>query len=200
MRAAIYHHAEKGTPPEETAKQLKEIEEYCKTRGFELTQIYRDADEGDGRQRPMFVQFMKDANRKKFDIVVVWSFKNFRKSAGARDLKHVVALKDAGIGFVSYQETFFDTLNSGSSALVPMMRWISEDENKLVSDRMKTGIEKAKRQGISVGRPRIQIDTQKAVEMQKQGMSLREISKALGASKETVRQALIGSGLQTKKS
>jgi DNA invertase Pin-like site-specific DNA recombinase len=193
MKAAIYHHAEKGTSSEETAKQLKELEEFCKTRGFDEIERYDEKTESDGRQRPVFVQLMKDANRRKFDVVVVWSFRNFRKSTGIRDAKHIVALKDLGIGFVSYQEQFFDTLNSGSNTLVQTLRWLAEEDSKVVSDRMKLGIEKAKRQGTSIGRPKVQIDKQKAMEMQSRGMPLREIAQALGVSKETVRRSLMGS-------
>jgi len=191
MKAAIYHHAEKGTPSEETAKQLKELEEFCKTRGFEIAQVYHDTDEGDGRQRPMFIQMIKDAHRRKFDTVVVWSFRNFRRFSGLKDVKYVIDMKNGGIRFLSYQEKFFDTASNYSSVLLPLLEWVVEEENRNTSDKTKLGIERAKRMGAVLGRPKVQIDMEKAKMLRGQGKSLKEIANELKVSQETLRRALL---------
>jgi len=191
MKAAIYHHAEKDTSFEETAKQLKELEEFCKTRGFEIVQIYHDTDEEDGRQRPMFIQMIKDAHRRKFDTVVVWSFRNFRRFSGLKDVKYVIDLKNGGIRFLSYQEKFFDTASNYSNVLLPLLEWVVEEENRNTSDKTKLGIERAKRKGVVLGRPKVQIDMEKAKILRGQGKSLKEIANELKVSQETLRRALL---------
>lgn len=191
MKAAIYHHAEKGTSSEETAKQLKELEEFCKTRDFEIVQRYDEPSDGDGRQRPMFIQMIKDANRRKFDMVVVWSFKNFRRYVGVKDIKYILHLRSKGILFVSYREPFFDTSSSQSAILMPMLEWLAEDEARSTSARTKAGIEKAKRQGIAIGRPKVDMNVQKVLELREKGATLQEIAESLGTSKETVRRTLM---------
>lgn len=190
MKAAIYHRPEKDATSEQMDKQLHELAEYCKSRNFEIFQYYKEMGEGDGRQRPVFTQLMKDANRKKFDIVLVWSFRNFRRFSGVKDIKYILHLKELGIRFISYQETFFDTSSNYSEVLSPILEWLSNEETKTISERTKAGIEKAKKQGITIGRPKTQVDMQKMLEMKKQGKSLREISGAVGVSKETARRIL----------
>lgn len=193
MKAAIYHRPAREIPSEFTSKQLSDLESFCKSRGYDEIVRYDEVPEKDGRQRPVFVQLMKDASRKKFDAVVVWSFKNFRRILGVKDVKYILHLKNLGIRFVSYQEPFFDTESSYSTMLSSILEWIVDEETQSVSERTKAGIEKAKRQGISIGRPKVQVDSQKAMEMHEKGMPLREIAQALGASKETVRRSLIKS-------
>lgn len=191
MKAAIYHHAEKGTSPEETAKQLSELEQFCKTRGFDEIELYNEKIESDGRQRPVFIQLIKDANRRKFDTVVVWSFRNFRRYVGIKDIKYIIHLRSKGIMFVSYREPFFDTSSSQSGILLPMLEWLVEDEARTTSSRTKAGIEKAKRQGIVIGRPKVDMDTKKVLELREKGATLEEIAETLGTSKETVRRTLM---------
>lgn len=155
MRAAIYHRPEKETSPEDNAKQLNELEEFCKTKGFEIFQKYIEGESADGRQRPVFIQLMKDANKKCFDVVVVWSFRNFRKSSGLKDVKYITHLKGLGVRFVSYQEPFFDTSSHYADILSSMFEWIANEEAKTISERTKVGIEKAKRSGVVFGRPKL---------------------------------------------
>ena len=193
MRAAIYHRPERTASEEETGKQLHDLEEWCGRRGFEISQKYVEKASGDGRQRPVFVQMMKDATKGKFDVLAVWSFKNFRRFAGVKDVKYISHLKELGVRFVSYQEPFFDTTSNYSELLVPMFNWIATEEAKTISERTKTGLEKARREGSIIGRPKTQLDEQKIVELRKQGKSLRELSETFGTSKETIRRILIAS-------
>jgi len=190
MRVAVYHRPEKEVSEEETARQLHELEEFCKARNLEISQRYLELPSADNRQRPVFVQLMKDASKKRFDVLVVWSFRNFRRFSGLKDVRYINYLKELGIRFISYKESFFDTATSYSDILSPMFEWIADEEAKTISERTKAGIERAKREGIVVGRPRSQVDGQAIVKLNLEGASLREISNKFGISKETVRRIL----------
>ena len=191
MKAAIYHHSQFDIAPEFTSKQILDLEYFCKKRGFDEIVNYIEVADKDGRQRPIFVQLMKDAHRRRFDAVVVWSFKNFRRFSGVKDVKYILDLKNLGIQFISYQEPFFDTSSSHSAILSSILEWIVDEEVQSISQRTKAGIEKAKRQGIKVGRPKLEIDAQKLMEMHEQGVPLRQIADNLGISKETARRELV---------
>jgi len=54
------------------------------------------------------------------------------------------------------------------------------------------GLEKARRSGKKLGRPRIKLDLQKVRELREQGMSIRQIDNELGVSHSTVLRALKG--------
>ena len=189
MRAAIYHKSEKNTIEEETLRQIKELEDWCTKRGFDVSQKYIETN-GDGRQRPIFIQMMKDATKGRFDVLAVWSFRNFRRFAGVKDVKTISDLKRLGVMFVSYKEPFFDTTDNYSDALVSMFDWIADEEAKTVSQKTKTGLDKARREGTVIGRPKTKLDEQKIMEMRKQGKSLRDLSEVFGTSKETIRRIL----------
>ena len=71
-----------------------------------------------------------------------------------------------------------------------MLEWISEEETKNISERTKAGLEKAKNQGIIVGRPKLAVDIDQILSFRAKGCTLSEISKNVGVSKETVRRIL----------
>jgi len=62
-----------------------------------------------------------------------------------------------------------------------------------MSSRVRTGLERAKAQGKTLGRPRAVVDRGKLAAMRKKGMSLREIAATTGKSAMTI-QRLLKSG------
>ncbi len=189
MKAVIYHCSD--IKDYEAESKINELKDFCTIRGFEIVNVYNEKIASDGRQRPLFNQMLKDANKRKFDIVVVWSYNNFRRTSEMTDLKHIVDLYDNGIFFISYKEPFLDTLSNRSSILMPLLNWLVAEQAKTISQRTKQGIQNAKKKGIKIGRPKAKIDVEKAISLRKEGKTLIEIANILGSSKETVRRALM---------
>lgn len=191
MRAVIYHHTDKTTLEEEAENQINELKEFCKIRGFDLINVYNEKTEQDGRKRPLFLKMINEAHKNKFDIIIVWSFNNFRRFSGIRDVKYINDLLKKGIFFVSYREPFLDTLSRNSQIIMQFLDWIASEEEKTIKDRTKAGLERARKQGKKLGRPKIKIDAQKVLDLRKEGKTLFEIASILGTSKETIRRTIL---------
>jgi DNA invertase Pin-like site-specific DNA recombinase len=92
--------------------QTRELREYCDRRGWALAGEFVDAGiSGSKERRPELDRLMADAQRRKFDVIIVWKFDRFARSVShlLRALENFQALN---IQFVSLTEGI-DTSKDG---------------------------------------------------------------------------------------
>src|SRR5262245_45785276 len=80
-RAALY--ARVSTDHQSVENQIRELGEVAKHRGWTMVEIYRDAgiSGAKGRdERPGLDAMLKDAGRRKFDIVMAWAIDRLGRS------------------------------------------------------------------------------------------------------------------------
>jgi DNA invertase Pin-like site-specific DNA recombinase len=188
-RAAIY--ARVSTLRQDEGMQMSDLRELAQRHKWEIVTEYIDRGvSGSKESRAELNKLMADAKRRKFDVVMVWKFDRF-----ARSLKHLItALAEfdhLGIDFVSHQEAV-DTSTPAGKALFSMIAVMAEFERELIRERVKAGLENAKRKGIQLGRRETRFDVNEAILMRKEGRSWREIGKKLGVSKTVVYRRLTG--------
>src|SRR5438309_9997112 len=98
MRAAIY--ARVSTFDQEPENQLQELRRYCAARGWEAVEFVDRGVSGAKDRRPALDALLKDAKRRKFDVLVCW-----RLDRLGRNLKHLITLLEdmqaLGVAFVS---------------------------------------------------------------------------------------------------
>src|SRR6185503_15253489 len=98
MRAALY--ARVSTSEQTCDNQLIELRRYVEARGWSGTEFVDSGVSGTKDRRPALDALMKDAKRRRFDVLVVW-----RLDRLGRNLKHLVTLLEdvqaVGIAFVS---------------------------------------------------------------------------------------------------
>src|SRR3981081_4889270 len=85
-RAAIYLRV--STREQSTAMQRAALEEVAARSGWQIVAVYEDAgiSGAKGRdQRPEFDRLLKDATRRRFDVVMAWSVDRL-----GRSLKHLI--------------------------------------------------------------------------------------------------------------
>lgn len=188
MKAAIYARVSTDDKGQETENQLISLREYCKAKKYDIYKEYSENVSGTGKKkRPKFEEMIEDARKRKFDVLLVWSYDRFSR-AGLKDIRVISDLNSWGVKFVSYQESFLDTTSEMGELLTPIFAWIAKQEAKKISERTKAGLARARSQGKRLGRPEVTADIQKMKDMRKEGKSLSEIAKSLGVSKETVRR------------
>src|SRR5260370_29754883 len=75
-RVAIYSRVSgSGQNPE---MQIKELQAYCRNRGWKIAGEYSDRTSGALDSRPELNRLMADAHRRRFDVVVVLEVRSFR--------------------------------------------------------------------------------------------------------------------------
>jgi hypothetical protein len=101
MRAAIY--ARVSTIDQEPENQLAELRQYAEARAWTAREYVDRGVSGAKDKRPALDDLVRDAKRRRFDVVVCW-----RLDRLGRNLKHLITLLDelqaVGVAFVSLAE------------------------------------------------------------------------------------------------
>ncbi len=181
VRAAIY--ARVSTAHQDHALQLDALRQLAGQRGWAVTE-YIDQASGSGRRLPRRDAMMADARTGKLDLVAVWRFDRF-----ARSLKDLLDALDGfhqwHVEFLSLQEGI-DTSTSMGRMVFAIIGALAEFEKNLIRERVVAGLDTAKRRGS----PKTPVDVRRALGLREQGLSWREIAKALGVDQSTLRRAL----------
>ena len=126
MKAAIYARVSTDDKGQETENQLISLREYCKSHNYEIYKEYSENVSGTGKKkRPKFEEMIEDARKRKFDVLLVWSYDRFSR-AGLKDIRIISDLNSWGVKFVSYQESFLDTTSEMGELLTPIFAWIAK--------------------------------------------------------------------------
>src|SRR5262245_63274824 len=149
MRAAIY--ARVSTADQHPENQLAELRRYAEARGWTASE-YVDHITGTKDSRPALDHLVKDAKRRKFDVVVCWKLDRL-----GRNLKHLIILLDdlqaLGVAFVSLGEGIDATTPAGKLQM-HILGAIAEFERGRIVERVRAGLARVKAQGKRLGRPR----------------------------------------------
>jgi DNA invertase Pin-like site-specific DNA recombinase len=196
-RVAIYARCstlDKGQDPE---LQLSPLREYCQRRGFTIAGEYVDNGiSGTKERRPQLDRLLEAARKRQIDMIIVWKLDRF-----GRSLKQLVnaleELSSLGIGFISYQDNL-DLTTAQGRLMFHIIGAMAEFERELIRERVKAGLENARRKGKRLGRkPIAPIDIDKAIRLHTQEplLSIRAI-----AGKTKLSKSYIGRILKEKMS
>jgi len=176
MKVAVYVRV--STDKQESENQLIELREYCEKSDFQVFNEYVDIISGKEDSRPNWDQLFIDAHRKKFDIVLFWDLSRFSRSGTLYTLQKLKELENLGIGYISYQEPFLNTMGPLKDVTISFFSTIAKIEREQISERTKAGLKRAKLNGVVLGRSSIPQDIiAKAADMLKQGRSYNEINR-----------------------
>jgi DNA invertase Pin-like site-specific DNA recombinase len=168
--------------------QLADLRRYANQRFNRAYEYVDEGVSGTQRRRPALDNLMKDAQRRMFDVVLVWKLDRF-----ARSLKHLIDnLEDfgrLGINFVSFTEGI-DTTTPSGQLLFHIVGAVAQFERDLIAERVRAGLAHARAMGKHIGRPRVEVDRDRVVVLRGQGKSLRDIARTLEIPVSRVRQAL----------
>jgi len=127
---------------------------------------------------------------RKFDLVLFWSLDRFSREGVLETLKHLERLSAWGVDWRSYQEAYFDSCGPFKDVVVSLMATLAKQERLRISERTKAGLQRARRAGKILGRPRVKVDVRQLQRLQENGLSLRRIAQQEQLSLSTVVRAL----------
>lgn len=167
--------------------QLDETLDFIERRGWRLDETYQDHGvSGSKTNRPALGKLLKDAKRKRFDVLVVW--RSDRLFRSTRHMVNTLAELDAwGIHFVSVTEPF-DTTTPQGRLLFTVVSAFAEFERDLLIERTKSGMQAAQKRGAQIGRPSAHVDLTQVTTLRAKGYSWRKTATELGVSVTTLRR------------
>jgi DNA invertase Pin-like site-specific DNA recombinase len=190
-KVACYYRC--STSDQKVSNQMIELRDYCSKMGWEITKEYTD--EGlsgtlSRTKRPAFNEMIKDAYRKKFDAVVCFDISRLGRSM--KELIMFLAdMKERDVGIVSVRQGF-DTSTSMGEIMFQFVGILSQWEASMISERTLAGLERARREGKTLGRRKVTNDTMntKIIALRSENKSLRAIASEVGVSTGTIRKVL----------
>lgn len=190
MRIALYGRVSKDDGKMEVENQLEELREFCKRSDWMIEHEYVDRASGKTAERPQFRKLFEDASKRKFDLVLFWALDRFTREGVLETLNHLQRLSGWGVGWRSYQEAYFDSCGPFKDVVVSLMATLAKQERLRISERTKAGLQRARRAGTVLGRPRVDVDRVKLRKLQASGLSLRQIAAKTKLSLSTVVRSL----------
>lgn len=149
---------------------------------------YSDKISGAKQKRPGLDQLLADAQRHKFDTVLVWAFDRMARSV-RYFLEILDELNHLGIEFVSFRENI-DTGGPLGRAMVVIVGAIAELEKNLIVEPVRAGMRRARLEGRQIGRSPLKIDRAQLIDDRRSGMSLSQVARKHRVSRATVCQLM----------
>ena len=154
MRVAAYARVSTSDKDQNPETQLLALRDFARAQQWEIVGEFVDhAPANDSLHRTAWRKLLDDAAKRRFQAVLV-----FKLDRAFRSVKHMhdtLAVWEAqGIGFVSAREGF-DTRTAIGRLLLNLLASLAEFELATLSERVKAGMERARRQGRHVGRPAV---------------------------------------------
>lgn len=182
-RAALYLRV--STFEQFPQNQSNDLKQFASQRGFQIVKEYTDHGvSGTKARRPGLDRLLADANRRRFDAVLVWSCDRL-----ARNTKHFLQvldeLNELGIQFLSQREAI-DTDGPLGRAIVVIISAVAELERSLIVERVRAGMRRAKLDGRRIGRTPLDVDHAALVKDRLSGMSLTHVAKKYSLSRASV--------------
>jgi DNA invertase Pin-like site-specific DNA recombinase len=202
IRAAIYLRV--STSEQTVENQRRELEAAAATRGWQIVGEYcdRGISGAKGRDgRPQLDLMLKDAVRRRFEVVMVWSVDRL-----GRSLPDLIAsmqeLRGARVDMFILQQGL-DTTTPAGRAMFQMLGTFSEFERAMIQERVRAGMERAKAEQAAgkvrldsagkklkaIGRPKLAPDKEMAIkERLALGIGMLRIATEMGVGTGTVQR------------
>lgn len=189
-KVALYSRV--STDKQTTENQLLELRAVAERHGWEIVDEYIDQgiSGAKGRdQRPEFDRLLKDAARKRFDLIASWSVDRLGRSL--QDLVGFLSEIHAKKVDLYLHQQGMDTTTPAGKALFQMMGVFAEFERAMIQERVKAGLERAKAQGKQLGRPMVSAKTEANIrKLRDTGMGKLKIARQLGVGVSTVQRVV----------
>lgn len=185
-RTAVYLRV--STEEQTLDNQRADIKRLIRARRLRLVASFEEQVSA-AKARPEFAAMLDAAHRGEFETLVVWALDRLGRSM-VGNLQAVLDLDRCGVKVISINEPWLDTGGPVRSLLIAIFGWVAEQERIRMGERTKAGLERARRQGVVIGRPRRSIDIRRAESLLDKGLSLREVAKRLKVPASTLHRAL----------
>jgi len=150
MKIGIYVRC--STNDQNTDTQLLALRDYCQRNEYQVVKEYTDNGiSGAKNSRPAFNKMLADIRAGKISCVLVYKLDRI-----GRSLQHLLNLFEEfdsrGIEFISLTQNINTSTPEGKMFL-RMLMVLAEYERELIVSRVKAGLERAKKEGKTLGRP-----------------------------------------------
>lgn len=154
MKIAVYARVSKSDESQDPQNQLNPLRDFAKAIGGEIAAEYVDLASGGSGDRESFLRMLSDADKRKFDLLLIWALDRFSREGISNTLGYFQRLQRNGVAIKSLKESWLDTQDSGlGQLLLAIFSWVAQQERMRIVERTKAGLDRARREGKRLGRP-----------------------------------------------
>ena len=187
-RAAIYVRV--STDKQTVENQERELRQIAERRGWQIVAEYRDAgiSGAKGREkRPGLDQMLKDASKRRFDIVMAWAIDRLGRSL-IDLLGTIQTLEACGVDLYLDQQSI-DTTTPAGRLMFQVTGAFAEFERSMIRQRVNAGLKRAVQQGKTLGRPKVSPDIERRIQSRlKAGTGILKVASECGVGTGTVQR------------
>jgi DNA invertase Pin-like site-specific DNA recombinase len=190
MTKTVAIYARVSTDAQSTLNQERELRAVADRAGWRVVEVYIDhgiSGAKSRKDRPAFDRLLKDAARRRFDLIACWSVDRLGRSL--QDLIHFLQeIHSLGIGLFLHQQSI-DSGTPAGKAMFGMLSIFAEFERSIIQQRVLAGLARARAQGKTLGRPPLALEKTRAIQaLLQDGLSLRKVAKLTGSSLSSVQR------------
>lgn len=149
MKTIIYCRTSKADQNPEN--QRLELERFAKSMGYEYTIV--EEQESTRKTRPIKNQIFQEALRKKWDLILVWKLDRWARSMQEL-INDLSLLKQNNVQFRTLKENIVLDDNPTNVLMINILSSFAQFERDIIRERTLAGLERARAQGKTLGRPR----------------------------------------------
>ena len=187
-RAAIYVRV--STDKQTVENQVRELRQIAERRGWQVVEEYRDAgiSGAKGRdQRPGLDTMLKDAQRRRFDVVMAWAIDRMGRSL--IDLLGTIQTLEACNVDLYLDQQAIDTTTPAGRLMYQVTGAFAEFERSMIRQRVNAGLRRAVEQGKQLGRPKIAPALEKQIQSHlRAGKGILKVAGECGVGTGTVQR------------
>jgi DNA invertase Pin-like site-specific DNA recombinase len=187
-RAAIYVRV--STDKQTVENQVRELRQIAERRGWEIVVQYSDAgiSGSKGRDsRPGLDQMLKDAQRRRFDVVMAWAIDRLGRSL-IDLLRTIETLQACGCDLYLDQQSIDRTTPAGK-LVFQVTGAFAEFERSMIRQRLNAGLKRAVESGKTLGRPRISEKLERRIQDRlRAGNGIIKVAREIGVCTGTVQR------------
>jgi len=155
MKVCLYARVSTSDKEQNPATQLLPLREFVKAQEWQIYAEFVDyVPATDITHRIQWRELLDDASKRCFDLLLVWRMdRAFRSVLDAATT--LERLRTWGVGLRSYSEPWLDTTSPFGEALYYITVAYAQLERGILCERVRAGMERARKQGHQIGRPRV---------------------------------------------
>jgi len=185
-RCAIY--ARVSTDKQTTDNQRPALVQMAQARGWEIAEVFEEVGSS-AKARPVFDRLLLGAHQGRYQVILVAALDRVGRSM-VGNITSILSLDAIGVQVVSLREPWLDTQGPVRPLLLAIFGWIAEQERLQLVERVKAGLDRARREGKHIGRRPIEVDLGKALAFRSNGLSIRKAARELGCSSSKLHSLL----------
>jgi DNA invertase Pin-like site-specific DNA recombinase len=138
---------------QETMNQLAQLREFCQRQSWVVVAEYIDHETGSVPSRAEFQKMLLEASQRKFSVLLFFALDRLTREGTLATLQYLERLTSYQVGYKSFTEPYLDSCGTFKDVVISLLATMAKQERIRMGERVRAGLQHARRQGKKLGRP-----------------------------------------------